>query len=212
MDKVEVAPALGAARSGHDVKAPTVSDVPVPGIPVKWVHACAARKKRRGQRLMATGTADSCTACRASIAPHDGETVPVRPSGDEARHPTSCIAHDVTSHVVQLPCYDTSTTHMTSPGQKFRLDECDVDTIVKMVKSIAWPSNARRVVNGKGECLGATNDANGAKLGKNTTQREAFCKTFNNALAGALGDTPFLWGSLQVNVNSVSEEHRDANN
>ena len=35
---------------------------------------------------------------------------------------------------------------------------------------------------------------------------------FNAALAKALGDTKFEWGSLQININSVSKEHRDANN
>ena len=207
-DEVEDKPALGIARDiedEHEVQAPIVTDIPIPEVPVRWVHACAARRKRHGRRLMANGSAETCPTCSAVPDATDDSTA-------DTDQPTTTRNDDVVvDHVVQLPCHASSATHKPTAGQKFRLDECDVQAITKMVKDIAWPSNARRVVNGRGECLGATNDANGARLGKNTTRREAFCKRFNHALAAAIGDS-FQWGSLQVNVNSVSEEHRDANN
>ena len=97
-------------------------------------------------------------------------------------------------------------------GQRFNLDSSDVEAITDMAKDINWPRNARRVVNGRGECLGATYDACGARLGQNTSAREAFCMKLNAALARSLGNSPFQWGSLQVNVDSVSKEHCDTNN
>ena len=78
---------------------------------------------------------------------------------------------------------DTSVTAATSPGQRFQLDPNDVEAITNMAKDIAWPANARRVIDGRGECLGATYDANGARLGRNTSKREAFCMKLTAALA-----------------------------
>ena len=73
-----------------------------------------------------------------------------------------------------------------------------------MLKSLEWPLQARRVTDGFGECLGATYDPKGPRLGRATSEREELCKLINKALASALGDAHFQWGSLQVNVNFVS--------
>ena len=151
---------------------------------------------------MATGLASNCSACSSASSVLDGAACTDSP-------PSACI--DAPSHVVQLPCH-VSAVHTPTVGQRFVLNERDVKGITQMVKDIQWPSNARRVVQGRGERLGATNDAHGARLGRNTTKREALCKEFNSALARALGDVPFVWGSLQVNIDSVSDEHCDSNN
>ena len=188
----EGAPTLGSA----------IVDVPVPE--VRRVRACPVRRKRRWQSL-AIGNTSSCTTCCASSDVADDSTA-------GTNQPTTTIRNDVVDHVVQLPCHVTDASPVALPGQRYKLDDDDVRNLTDMIKRIAWPSNARRVVRGKGECLGATNDANGARLGKNTGMRAEFCKAFNQALARAIGDIPFHWGSLQVNVDSISEEHRDANN
>ena len=201
-------PALGIARGSDDmhiVQPPTsdIMDVPVPACPVRWVHACAARRKKRGRPYIATGTAGSCTTCNASSVIDVTATTDGTTTAEATQSVTSCHVDVVGSHVVQLPCDDTTTSTTAAPGQRYELSSDDVSEVTNMVKGIAWPSNARRVVNGRGECLGATNDANGGRLGKNTSKRAEFCKAFNRALARALGDTPFHWGSLQVNVDSI---------
>ena len=134
-------------------------DVVVPAAPLVRVPACGARRKRRWQPF--AGGSCNTASC-------------VSPSCHAA------CSYDSTS-----TGRAESQTRAILPGPRFHLARDDVEAITNMVKSIAWPANVRRVVNGRGGCLGATCDAKGARLGKNTSARESLCNKFNTALANS---------------------------
>ena len=100
-------------------------DLIVPQVPVRWAHACVAKRLRRGRRLMATGLASNCSACSSASSVLDGAACTDSP-------PSSCI--DASSHVVQLPCH-VSAVHTPTVGQRFVLNERDVKGITQMVRT-----------------------------------------------------------------------------
>jgi hypothetical protein len=49
-------------------------------------------------------------------------------------------------------------------------------------------------------------------MGRMTEQCASVIKAINTAIRNAIGDRKFVWGSLQINYNTVSQPHEDKNN
>ena len=188
---------------------------PPPAAPVvRRVPACSGRRKRHRYVTPNGMTCNHCIATHGSSAESDAGPVALAPSAQDEAFALAGVPQvgnvDAGPAALAPAANPAAETMTTTAGQRFQLDPKDVEAFTAMVKDVAWPNNVRRVIKGHGECLGATYDANGARLGRSTSKREALCMKFNSALAKALGDTHFEWGSLQININSVSKEHRDA--
>ena len=78
--------------------------------------------------------------------------------------------------------------------------------------AIEWPTQSRKIIKGRGTCLGATYDPDGPRLGAYTRRCAEAIKTINSCISEVLGNRNFEWGSLQINKDSVSKPHKDKNN
>ena len=96
------------------------------------------------------------------------------------------------------------------------LDKRDHIEMLNAVLAKSWPTQARKHVTGKdgkqghGSCLGVTYEKGDVRLGHYTLQYDDLVKYLNNMLAKYYSD--FRWTSIQVNVNTISDKHRDSNN
>ena len=87
--------------------------------------------------------------------------------------------------------------------------------ILALLDNIDWPRNRRAVINGKGICLGATYHLDGLKVAGATRQArmEDLCREINVSLSELFPPSiGIVWGSLQINADSVAQVHRDKNN
>ena len=88
----------------------------------------------------------------------------------------------------------------------------ETSAILADLRSMDWPKQSRTVITGKGTAVGATYEPAGPRLGYSTRKTQKLIRRVNAAILRALGDTPFEWGSLQINCDSVSSVHVDRNN
>jgi hypothetical protein len=81
-----------------------------------------------------------------------------------------------------------------------------------MIAAVEWPAQSRKAIHGKGTAVGATYEPSGPRMGYWTRRNYKLVIKINKAIKDAVGEIPFEWGSLQINVDSVSDVHVDRNN
>ena len=84
--------------------------------------------------------------------------------------------------------------------------------IHRQIIDATWPIQKRENVPGHGACLGVTFDRRGAYISPLTKSHEKLIRDINFSISTFLGHLGFRWGSLQINVNTVSKRHMDSNN
>jgi hypothetical protein len=115
---------------------------------------------------------------------------------------------DRTSYVDSIHV-DSDDAHSLKHGDTLRMSKRNRNRLTRAIRGVSWPDSNRRYVPGKGTCLGATFDVTGPRLGRYTAEREGVIRLINSVIRSTLGGKPFRWGSLQINVNTVSKEHVD---
>ena len=102
-------------------------------------------------------------------------------------------------------------------GLKWVVDKKDNDDVTRIITQRSWPTQARKHVRGSdgtgkgsGTCLGATYEQGVARLGHHTRDFSDVIIRLIILLNKYVSN--FTWTSIQVNVDTVSEKHRDANN
>ena len=115
----------------------------------------------------------------------------------------------------------TTTTHITpipvKLGTAFWTDKRDREEIPRIIHDRNWPRQARRHVQpagqykaGLGTCLGATYELGQTRLGRMTDAMSDICIRLNSMMNKYVSN--FTWTSIQININTVSQRHCDANN
>ena len=78
--------------------------------------------------------------------------------------------------------------------------------------SVKWGVQKRVSTHGYGCCYGASMNTRGPMIKPVDPYHARVCRTINQALSEVSAGTDFKWSSLQVNVDSISNVHRDSNN
>jgi hypothetical protein len=97
-------------------------------------------------------------------------------------------------------------------GQVVSLSEQHVQRMEAALAKIDWPKQSRAVVRGQGTCVGATFDPKGPRLGTYTEKSKSDIRVINECIRSMPEFDSFVWGSLQINKDSVSAPHVDKNN
>ena len=108
-----------------------------------------------------------------------------------------------------------SASQSPSPGQEkqthkvVKLPEPTYKKILAALGSIKWPNQMREVVDGNGYTLGVTNTRNGPRINSMSKEQIELTKLINSAIADYVGNDAPIWGSIQVNHNTISKPHID---
>ena len=114
--------------------------------------------------------------------------------------------------VCELACGVDDTAWKGLIGQRVSIPRDTAVDLARRITAVDWPAQSRKTIHGRGTAVGATYEINGPRLGHWTRRSQKLIMKINAAIKEALGDTHFEWGSLQINLDSVSDVHVDKNN
>ena len=99
-------------------------------------------------------------------------------------------------------------------GDRLILNSDSCSRLAAALQSVEVPTSQRRVVKGRGICMGLTNTQRGHVVAHLHDSFRHLAVLINEMVNAALSDSfqAFSWTSIQLNKNTVSVPHRDSNN